>query len=79
MTDVKRRVFSEVLCNRIYENISRMEAIHSYVMEYMSLEEENRRIMSGMKELGIPALDETIASYFEEMEDWPWIYYIEIF
>ncbi len=69
MTDVKKRVFSEVLCNRIYENISRMETIHSYVMEYMSLEEENRRIMSGMKELEIPALDETIASYFEEMED----------
>lgn len=78
MTSNTRRLFSDILCNQIQENQSRMEVIHTYVMEYMALEEENRMILAGIKELHIPVLDETIASYFDELEEWLWIRYIKI-
>ncbi|MBR1642043.1 MAG: hypothetical protein IJ683_06960 [Butyrivibrio sp.] len=68
MTSNLFRLFSEILCNHIQENQSRMDLIHAYVMEYMALEEENRMILAGMKEMKIPVLDETIASYFDELE-----------
>ncbi len=63
MDPFTERTLSEVLCAHILSNIEAQDELYHYVAQYMTLEDENQQILSGMKQLGIPVMDEYIASH----------------
>ena len=69
MDPFTERTLSEVLCAHILSNIEAQDELYHYVAQYMTLEDENQQILSGMKQLGIPVIDEYIASHIDIKEN----------